>query len=121
MTTPPPKQATPLPMDIPPDLRPVYGNLARIMHAPTEFVMDFARFLPGDTKANVMARVLMSPIGTKLFLQALSENVARYEATFGTINLPAGSGTLADHLFRPFQPPPENPPPENPPPEDKKK
>ncbi len=115
MTTPPPKQGTPLSLEIPSDLHPVYGNLARIMHAPTEFVMDFARFLPGDTKANVMARVLMSPIGTKLFLQALTENVARYEATFGTITLPPGSGTLADHLFRPFQPP------EEPPPEDKKK
>ncbi len=111
MTTPPPKPPIPsLPIEIPPDLLPVYGNLARIMHSPTEFVMDFARFLPGDGKANVAARVLMSPIGTKLFLQALTENVARYEATFGTINLPAGSSTLADHLFRPFHPP-EGPPP----------
>ncbi len=110
MTTPPQKPPTPLPIDLPPDLLPVYANLARIAHAPTEFVLDFARFLPADTKASVAARVVMSPIGTKLFLQALTENVARYEAAFGTINLPSGSGTLADHLFRPFQGPGENPP-----------
>ncbi len=109
MTTPPPKPVPSLPIEIPPDLLPVYANLARIMHSPTEFVMDFARFLPGDAKANVAARILMSPIGTKLFLQALSENVARYEASFGTINVPTG-GTLADHLFRPFQPPDAPPP-----------
>ncbi len=111
MTTPPPKTPTPIPIDIPPDLQPVYGNLARIAHAPMEFVMDFARFLPGDTKASVVARILMSPIGTKLFLQALTENVTRYEATFGTINVPTTS-TLADHLFRPFHPP-DSPPPDS--------
>ena len=111
MATPPPKPGTPLPIETPPDLVPIYANLARIAHAPTEFVLDFARFLPGDTRATVTARILMSPIGTKLLLQALTENVARYEATFGAINLPTGGATLADHLFRPFQGPPENPPP----------
>lgn len=111
MTTPAPKPVTPLPFEIPAELQPIYGNLARISHAPTEFVLDFARFLPGDTKATVSARIVMSPIGIKLLLQALTENVARYEASFGNIHLPAGGSTLADNLFRPFQPPPDNPPP----------
>jgi hypothetical protein len=109
MATPPPKPGTPIPIEVPPDLQPVYGNLARIAHAPTEFVLDFARFLPGDVRAMVTSRVILSPTGAKLLLQALTENVARYEATFGVINLPHSS-TLADHLFRPFQQPPENPP-----------
>jgi hypothetical protein len=114
MATPSPKPATGLPIEIPPDLEPIYANLARIAHAPTEFVMDFARFLPGDTRATVTARILMSPVGTKLFLQALAENVARYEAVFGTINLPSGGGTLAEHLFRSPQGPAEPPPPSDP-------
>jgi hypothetical protein len=101
----------PLPIETPADLEPIYANLARIAHAPTEFVMDFARFLPGDTRAAVTARMIMSPVGTKLFLQALAENVARYEAAFGSINLPTGSGTLAEHLFRSPQGPAEPPPP----------
>jgi len=111
MTTPAPKPATPLPFEIPAELLPIYGNLARISHAPTEFVLDFARFLPGDTKATVSARIVMSPVGIKLLLQALTENVGRYEASFGTISLPAHGSTLADTLFHPFQPPPDNPPP----------
>ena len=115
MATPPPKPGTPIPIEVPPDLQPVYGNLARIAHAPTEFGLDFARFLPGDTKATVVARVVISPLAAKLLLQALTENVARYETSFGTINVPTPS-TLADNLFRPFQPPPDSPPP----PEDKK-
>jgi hypothetical protein len=115
MTPTPPRPAATLPIEIPPDLQVVYANLARIAHAPTEFVIDYARFLPGDTKATVVARVVISPLAAKLLLQALTENVARYETNFGTINVPTPS-TLADNLFRPFQPPPDSPPP----PEDKK-
>jgi len=111
MATPPQKPGTPLPLEIPPDLEPAYANLARLSHTPTDFVLDFARLLPGDARATVTARVLMAPLGTKLFLQALTENVARYEAAFGPISLPSGS-TLADHLFRPPQGPGDPPSPD---------
>ncbi len=114
----PPQKPTPtIQIEFPPDLVPVYSNMARIAHAPAEFVMDFARFLPGDTKAVVLTRVVSSPVALKLFVQALNENLSRYEATFGTINIPAGGHSLADSLFKPFQQPPE--PPTEPP--DKKK
>jgi hypothetical protein len=46
----------------------------------------------------------MSPLSAKLLLRALTENLARYEAAFGAINMPVNS-TLADNLFRPFQHP----------------
>ena len=107
MALPPPRPA-PLPIEVPPDLQPVYANIARIAHAPAEFVLEFARILPGDQKAVVGARVIMSPVAAKLLLQALTENVGRYESTFGTINVPTGS-SLADQLFRPPHPP--EPPP----------
>jgi hypothetical protein len=94
-----------IPIEIPPDLQPAYSNLARIAHAPAEFVMDFCRFLPGDTKAVVTARVVASPVALKLFAQALNENLARYEASFGKINLPTGGPSLADSLFKPNHPP----------------
>ena len=115
MALPPQKPAAPFPIDIPPDLQPVYANLARIAHAPAEFVLDFARLLPGDTKAIVTARVIMSPVALKLFAQALNENLARFEATFGTVNIPGGGSSLADSLFKPLHPPeppqgPEEPP-----------
>jgi len=106
----PQKPPATLPIELPPDLLPVYANLARIAHAPAEFVLDFARLLPGDMKATVTARVVLSPIALKLFVQAVTENLGRYEATFGTINIPAGGSSLADALFRAHPPSPGQPP-----------
>jgi hypothetical protein len=108
----PPKPANTIAIEIPSELQPTYANLARIAHAPAEFVVDFARILPGDGKALVTARVIMSPVALKLFAQAVNENLARYEATFGTVNLPTGGPSLADTLFKPFHPPepPQDPP-----------
>jgi len=118
VTLPPPKpQPTAFPIEIPPDLQIAYANLARISHAPAEFVLDFARLLPGDGKAIVTARVIMSPVALKLFALALNENLSRYESTFGTINLPSGASSLADTLFKPHHPPE---PPIEPPQEPKK-
>jgi hypothetical protein len=88
---------------MPADMEPVYTNLARISHSPAELVFDFARFIPGGSAARVAARLLMSPVGAKLFYRALGENLARYEAAFGEIRLPGPS--LADDLFRPAHPP----------------
>lgn len=105
MALPAPKQPQQIPIEIPSDLQPAYANLARISHAPAEFVLDFARLLPGDGKATVVSRVIMSPVGVKLFAQALAENISRFEATFGPIQMPSGGATLADSLFRPFHPP----------------
>lgn len=82
----------------------IYANMVRIAHSPAELVMDFARLLPGDTSPQVCARVLMSPIGAKLFLNALNDNLARYEAAYGEINLP-GDTSLANDLFRTIRPP----------------
>ncbi len=105
MALPPQKPATSFPLEIPADLQPAYANLARIAHAPAEFVMDFARLLPGDSKAIVTARVILSPVALKLFVQAVNENLARFEASFGTINIPSGGSSLADSLFKPPHPP----------------
>jgi len=85
-----------------PGLQPVFSNLARIAHTPSEFILDFARLLPGDQAAEVVARIIVSPVALKLLYRALGENLARYEATFGEITLPgAGQPSLAELLFRP--------------------
>ena len=116
MALPPPRPVTNIPIEIPQDLQPAYANLARIAHAPAEFVIDFAQLLPGDSKATVAARIIMSPIALKLFVQAVNENLARYEATFGTVNIPSGGpASLADSLFKPPHPPePTQDPPKQP-------
>jgi hypothetical protein len=93
-----------LKIETPPDLAPLYVNMARISHSPAEIVMDFATILPGDTRTTITQRMLMSPLGAKLFLRALGENLAKYEATYGEIKLP-GDNSLASNLFRNIIPP----------------
>jgi hypothetical protein len=103
MTT-PQKQPPGPKLENPQGLNTVYSNLARIAHSPADIVIDFAHLLPGDKSATVNARVLMTPMSAKLLLRALAENISRYEAAFGEIQVPVNS-SLADSLFRHTQPP----------------
>jgi hypothetical protein len=95
----PPAFPAPPAIDAPPDLLPLYANLVRIAHSPSELLLDFAHLLPGTVPAQLRSRIVMSPLGAKLLLRALSENLARYEAAFGEIKVP-GENSLADFLFR---------------------
>jgi len=100
------------PMEVPKDLRPVYSNMARLSHLPAEIIFDFALKLPGPESAQVMARVLMSPLSAKLLHRALTENLTKYEAVFGEIRIPGQNlddKSLEEYtkLFRP--PPPSSP------------
>ena len=85
---------------ISPDLEPSYANLVRIAHTPSEVMLDFARLLPGDSGAKVVSRILLSPLSAKLLIRALTENLGKYEAQFGEIDIPQKQ-SLADFLFRP--------------------
>lgn len=92
------------PMELPDGLQIEYVNLVRIAHSPSELVFDFAQMLPGSGGAQISSRIIMSPLGAKLFYRALAENLSKYESAFGEINVP-GDQTLADTLFRPPVPP----------------
>jgi hypothetical protein len=61
-----------------------FSNFALISHTANEFVFDFAFSLPGQP-SQVVSRTITSPRHAKAFLQALSENIRRYEASFGEI------------------------------------
>lgn len=91
------------PVEIPEELKAVYSNLVRISHSPSDIVFDFGQVLPLQ-KPQVTDRIVMSPIGAKLFLNALRDNLARYEATYGEIRIP-GDSSLANDLFRQIRPP----------------
>lgn len=65
-----------------------YANLAILSHSATEFVFDFVRLVPGITRAKVKSRILLHPQNAKRLLQALQENIRRYESQFGTIKEP---------------------------------
>ena len=65
-----------------------YANFAIITHSSSEFIVDFARMLPGLAKAQVRSRVILAPEHAKRLLGALQENILRYEHTFGPIKIP---------------------------------
>lgn len=77
-----------------------YANFALIGHSQTEFLLDFAKTIPGQQKAKIKSRVIMSPIQAKRLLRALADNVAKYEQTFGEINdrpVVRGNGNGSDN------------------------
>lgn len=65
-----------------------YANLAMIAHSNSEFILDFIRLMPGVPKAKVKARIILTPEHAKRLLEALSENISRYEEAHGDINQP---------------------------------
>ncbi len=65
-----------------------YANFAIITHSSSDFVIDFARVLPGVAKAQVKSRVILAPEHAKRLLGALQENIMRYEREFGPIKIP---------------------------------
>ena len=76
----------------------VYSNMVLITHSSNEVILDFVSMMPGMPKANVASRVVMVPEHAKRLLFALQDNIAKYEAQFGKIELknqPAGPRTIA--------------------------
>ena len=65
-----------------------YANFAIITHSSSDFIIDFARVLPGVPKTQVKSRVILAPEHAKRLLGALQENIVRYEREFGPIKIP---------------------------------
>jgi hypothetical protein len=63
----------------------VYANLAMIAHSNSEFVIDFIRLMPGVPKAKVKSRIILTPEHAQRLLQALKDNISKYEDNFGEI------------------------------------
>ncbi len=70
----------------------IYSNLAIITHSNAEFVFDFTRILPGLPKTKVFARIVMTPIHAKLLLNAMHDNIGKYEQKFGEIKISGDPG-----------------------------
>ena len=70
----------------------IYSNLAVISHSASEFVVDFVRLMPGVPKAKVKSRIILTPEHAKRLLQALQDNIARFEAVNGIIKVNENPG-----------------------------
>ena len=83
------KEQQSLQLELPQDVaQGEYANFAIITHSSSDFVIDFARVLPGVAKAQVKSRVILAPEHAKRLLGALQENIMRYEREFGPIKIP---------------------------------
>jgi hypothetical protein len=65
----------------------VYVNLAMIGHSENEVIIDFIFLQPQAPKAKVRSRIITSPIHAKRLLTALQDNVEKYEAKYGKIEI----------------------------------
>ncbi len=73
----------------------IYANLTLITHSPAEFILDFARLVPGLPKSKVHARIIMTPQSAKALLKSLGTNIEKFEENNGEIKLagqPQGNG-----------------------------
>ena len=83
------KQQGQFQMELPQDVaQGEYANFAIITHSSSDFILDFARMLPGVPKPVVKSRVILAPEHAKRLLMALQENILRYENEFGKIQIP---------------------------------
>ena len=63
----------------------VYANNMVVSHTKEEFILDFIMVAP--PAGTVMARVIVSPGHMKRVLEALRDNIEKYEKSFGTIQI----------------------------------
>ncbi|GAA5520442.1 DUF3467 domain-containing protein [Aliifodinibius salicampi] len=63
-----------------------YSNLVMISHSASEFILDFISVMPGRPKAKVVKRMVLTPDHAKRLVNALSENIKRFESENGTIS-----------------------------------
>lgn len=83
------KKQNNLNLDISPEVAEgTYSNLVVITHSPSEFIIDFAQTMPGTNNPTIRERIVLAPMHCKRFLNALKENIDRYENQFGMITEP---------------------------------
>jgi hypothetical protein len=62
-----------------------YANLAIITHSHAEFVVDFVNVMPGTPKSKVKSRIILTPQHAKRLLNALADNLEKFESANGKI------------------------------------
>jgi len=62
-----------------------YSNLALVSFSKAEFILHFARIMPGVPAASLKARIILSPHRVKALISALESQTKAYEAKFGKL------------------------------------
>ena len=64
-----------------------FVNMAMVNHTETEFTLDLAYVQPKAPRATVRARAITTPKHMKRLMLAIQDNLSKYEARFGAIEL----------------------------------
>jgi hypothetical protein len=64
-----------------------FVNMAMVNHTETEFTLDLVYVQPQAPRATVRARAITTPKHMKRLLLAIQDNMQKYEARFGAIDL----------------------------------
>ena len=67
------------------ELKGRYSTIAMLSLDKEEFVMDFITNFPPAPE--LVSRIIMSPAHAKRYLKILKEQIERYEATFGNLEV----------------------------------
>ncbi len=75
-----------------------YSNVANILHTKEEFVLDylFIQQRPAPF-GKIVSRVILSPAHAKRLMNALADNIHKYEEKFGIIDFSEDT-PLEDHI-----------------------
>ena len=65
-----------------------YSNLVIISFNEDEFILDFARVMPGNRNPRIVSRIVLNPKNAERLASLLLSNVSEYENRFGVIVLP---------------------------------
>jgi hypothetical protein len=79
----------------------IYANFVVLTHSDHEFILDFARNLPGLPRPKVFSRILMTPATARSFLGRLQAMVEGYEAQYGKIRTQGELPPVRDIGFKP--------------------
>src|SRR5580698_10389566 len=64
-----------------------YVNMALVNHTETEFTLDFIYVQPQQPRAKVCSRIITNPKHMKRLFMAMQDNLTKFEARFGTIEV----------------------------------
>jgi len=65
----------------------IYSNFLLITNSQTEFILDFARMMPGNNQAKIFSRIITNPANFKLFVKQMEEVLKKFEEKNGEINI----------------------------------
>ena len=78
----------------------IYANLVLIAHSSSEFILDFARMLPGLQRAKVFSRIILTPQTARSLLRGLETRVEAFESQHGKISVQGDSASHRDIGFK---------------------